>query len=182
MRDQFCSHCGTALPQTGYPRRCSNGTCNVEIWANPIPVSVVLVPVVHEERTGLLVIRRGIEPQRGKLCLTGGFLEEHESWQQGGAREVREEAGLELDPTSLTPLWFTSSAPRPNRVLLFSVAPAVLASALPPCPSTVETLERGLLFGPEGLDEVCAFSLHAEAMRRFFHTRGQGGPVDFRAV
>ena len=34
-----------------------------------------------------------------------------------------------------------------------------------------ETSERGLVFGPDGLDEVFAFPLHAEAARRFFTAR-----------
>ena len=87
-RDTFCSYCGTKYDETlAYPRRCRG--CTTQVWANPIPVGVGLVPVVAAEGTGLLVIRRAIPPQIGKLALVGGFLEEHESWQQGVAREVR---------------------------------------------------------------------------------------------
>src|SRR5688572_229267 len=104
-RDTFCSFCGTAFaPPLGYPRTCAS--CNTQIWANPIPVSVVLVPIVREERAGLLVVRRAIEPQKGKLALAGGFLEEQETWAEGGAREIREETGIEIDPTKLKPFWF----------------------------------------------------------------------------
>jgi hypothetical protein len=38
-----------------------------------------------------------------------------------------------------------------------------------------ETSERGLVFGPSGLEEVFAFPLHAEAARRFFRGRGIEG-------
>ena len=59
-RDTFCSFCGTPYASTDrYPRTCAK--CGVQVWANPIPVSVVLLPVVDGARTGLLVIRRGIE-------------------------------------------------------------------------------------------------------------------------
>jgi len=178
VRDTYCSYCGASFAgATGYPRTCAG--CNTQIWANPIPVSVVLVPVEAAGRTGLLVVRRAIPPQIGKLALVGGFLEEHESWQVGGAREVREEAGVEVDPATLEPLWFASSEPRPNRLLLFSVARPLAASALPPFTASHEASERGLVFGPDGLADVLAFPLHVEAARRFFVDRGITGPHDF---
>lgn len=174
-RDTFCSYCGTAYPAPAtYPRTCAS--CKTQVWANPIPVSVVLVPVVGDGRTGLLVVRRAIEPRKDKLALVGGFLEEHETWAEGGAREIREETGVVVDATKLTPFWFTSTAPRPNRVLLFSVASPIEASALGPYAPNAETSERGLVFGPEGLEDVFAFPLHAEAARRFFAERRLGGP------
>ncbi len=179
QRDTFCSYCGTAYaPPLSYPRTCPG--CKTTIWANPIPVSVVLVPVVANARTGLLVIRRGIEPGKGKLALAGGFIEEHETSSEGGAREVHEETGVTVDATQLTPFWFTSTAPRPNRVLLFSLAPPLDVAALGAYTPDHETLERGLIFGPGGLDAVFAFGLHAEAARRFFaerHLNGDHGYV-----
>ena len=173
-RDTFCSFCGTAYaPPLVYPRTCSG--CQTQIWANPIPVSVVLVPVVHVERTGLLVVRRAIEPRKDKLALVGGFLEEHETWAEGGAREIREETGVVVDATKLKTFWFTSTAPRPNRVLLFSIAEPVGAGALGVAVKNAETSERGLVFGPGGLDDVFAFPLHVEAARRFFAERALTG-------
>lgn len=178
VRDTFCSFCGTAYDASGgalkYPRTCAG--CKTQVWANPIPVSVVLVPVLKDEKTGLLVVRRAIEPRTGKLALVGGFLEEHETWAQGGAREIVEETGVEVDPETLTPMWFTSTEPRPNRVLLFSVAKGVDASKLGAYRPNTETSERGLVFGPDGLDDVFAFPLHAEAARRFFEECGVRGP------
>jgi ADP-ribose pyrophosphatase YjhB (NUDIX family) len=177
-RDSFCSFCGTAYPPPlAYPRTCPS--CKTQVWANPIPVSVVLLPVVREGRTGLLVIRRGIPPGLGKLALVGGFLEEHETWAEGGARELREETGVTLDASTLEPFWFTSTEPRPNRVLLFSIAAPVDAGALAPFAPDHETLERGLVFGPEGLADTFAFPLHVAAAKRFFDARGIAGAADY---
>ncbi|HVJ92731.1 MAG TPA: NUDIX domain-containing protein [Labilithrix sp.] len=177
-RDTYCSYCGKAYePPLRYPRTCTG--CKAQVWANPIPVSVVLVPVLREGRTGLLVVRRAIEPQKGKLALVGGFLEEHETWAEGGVREVREEAGVVVDAATLETFWFTSTAPRPNRVLLFSVAAPIAASALGTHAPNHETSERGLVFGPAGLDEVFAFPLHVEAARRFFAARNIDGEHDY---
>lgn len=177
-RDTFCSYCGAKYPDgVGYPRTC--GSCNITVWANPIPVTVVLAQVEDGGRTGLLVVRRAIPPGVGKLALVGGFVEEHESWQQGGAREVLEETSVVVDPATLEPLWFASSEPRPNRLLVFSVAPPQPARALPPYAPDSESSERGLIFGPDGLDDVFAFPLHVEAARRYFAARGETGPHNF---
>lgn len=152
------------------------------VWLNPVPVSVLLVPVVADAGTGLLVIRRGIEPQKDRLALVGGFLEAHETWQDGGAREVVEETGVEVDAATVEPFWFTSTEPSPDRVLLFGTVAQVQASQLDAFEPTTETTERGVVFGPEGLDEVFAFPLHAEAARRWFEARGVTGPHGFTAL
>jgi ADP-ribose pyrophosphatase YjhB (NUDIX family) len=140
---------------------------------------VVLVPIVDGGRAGVLVIRRAIPPGVGKLALVGGFVDEAETWQHGGAREVREETGLVIDPADLTPLWFTSTAPRPNRVLLFARARPLARAGLPPFVGDHETSARGVVFGPDGLDEVFAFGLHAEAARRHFADAGITGGHGF---
>ena len=173
VRDTFCSFCGSKYTEMTYPRACPG--CKTQIWANPIPVCVALVPVLEARGTGLLVIRRAIPPV-GKLALVGGFLEEHESWQVGMAREVREETSVEIDPDKLTCMDFASSSPKPNRVLLFAVAAPVDGASLPKFSPDAETAERGVIFGPGGLDEELAFSLHADAARRFFAERGIDGP------
>lgn len=167
-RDTFCSYCGERYRGSAYPRTCSS--CSTQVWANPIPVSIVLVPVVRSGQTGLLVVRRAIEPRKNLLALVGGFLEEHETWAEGGAREIREETNVAVDAAALTPFWFASTEPKPNRVLLFSLAPPLDVATLGPYQRNAETSERGLVFGPAGLEEVFAFPLHADAARRFFAT------------
>lgn len=175
---QHCHVCGAAFGDTSFfPRVCDE--CGNMVWLNPVPVSVLLVPVQKDGRTGLLVIRRGIEPQVGKLALVGGFLEAHESWQEGGVREVIEETGVTVDAAGVAPFWFASSEPNPNRVLLFGTASDVDAASLEPFEPTTETTARGAVFGPDGLEEVFAFPLHAEAAGRWFETRGIEGPHDF---
>lgn len=181
VRDAFCSFCGTAHTAEGYPRTCPNPACATTIWANPIPVAVVLVPLTHEGRRGLLVVRRGIEPARGKLALVGGFLEEHERWQEGAAREVREETGVHIDPSTLEPFHYVSTEPKPNRVLLFSIA-APLVGAIPPHVPNAETAERGVIFGLEGLSQEFGFPLHLEAARRYLSREGLTGPHDYRTL
>lgn len=179
VRDSFCSFCGAAHVSRTYPRTCPG--CGTTIWANPIPVVVVLAPVEHEGRRGLLVVRRGIEPARGKLALVGGFLEEHERWQEGAAREVREETAVILEPSTIEPFYYVSTEPKPNRVLLFSIA-APLTGALPPHVPNAETAERGIIFGLEGLEDEFGFALHLEAARRYLGREGLVGPHGYVQV
>jgi hypothetical protein len=76
-------------------------------------------------------------------------------------------------------MWFASSDPKPNRLLVFSVAPPQPVSGLPPYVRDTETSERGLVYGPGGIEHVFAFPLHVEAARRYFAERGVTGPHDF---
>lgn len=176
-RDSFCSYCGTRYDAPhAYPRTCPG--CKYQTWANPIPVCVTIVPVNDGGRTGLLTIRRNLPPAIGKLALPGGFLEDHEAWNVGAVREVREETGVEIDP-ELEQLAWRSSRPRPNRLLLFSVARPVDVSTFPPFEADAETQERGLIFGPDGLDAEFAFDLHVEAARMYFAARGMTGAHAF---
>lgn len=50
--------------------------------------------VIHEDRA--LLIRRGSEPLRGEWSIPGGSLELGETLEQGVAREILEETGLEV--------------------------------------------------------------------------------------
>lgn len=167
--NSFCHCCGTAFTDiTHYPRACAS--CGANVWANPIPVAVALVPV----ETGLLVVRRGIPPGVGKLALVGGFIEDHESWQVGCAREVHEETNIVVAPGSCQLHWISSSEPTPNRILIFAVTEPV-SSPLPAFIPNPETQERGVIFGPGGLAEAFAFSTHVEAATRYFAARGTTG-------
>ena len=76
------------------------------------------------------------------------------------------------DLTTLSTLWIVSSQPRPNRLLLFAVAAPQQIAALPAFTPDTECSERGIVFGPGGLDDIFAFDLHAEAARRYFVARG----------
>jgi len=174
-RDTFCSYCGTRFEQVvAYPRTC--GACGTQIWANPVPVAVALVPVTVGARTGLLVVRRAIPPV-GALALVGGFVEEHESWQAGVARELREEVNVTVEPASFEPLWFASSEPRPNRVLMFGLTRPIDGARLPAFVPNSEASERGVIFGPGVAGDTLGFPLHAQAARRFFGADGALGFV-----
>lgn len=115
---------------------------------------------------GVLCIRRGIEPRRGKLALPGGFIEVGESWQAAAAREVREEARVMVQPEEIR-LYDARSA-QDGTLLVFGIT-ADKILPLPPFEPTEEAAERVLIHEPVEL----AFPLHTAVVRRFFEERLQ---------
>jgi ADP-ribose pyrophosphatase YjhB (NUDIX family) len=124
-------------------------------------VSVVLLPVDD----GLLVVRRDIDPERGKLALPGGFIELGESWQEAGARELFEETGIRIDPQVLSP-FAVHSAPD-GTILIFGLAPP-WTGPLPPFKPDRESSARLVIRQARPM----AFSLHTRVTRDFFGERG----------
>jgi ADP-ribose pyrophosphatase YjhB (NUDIX family) len=164
-----CSYCGDLYDAgTPWPRTCAG--CGEITWRNPLPVALVMMPIIGEDgRTGLLMVRRGIEPQTGRLGLPGGFIEDGESWQAGAVRELFEETGLTaevaeveladvLSAPSHAILIFGSVKPRPSAELAGLTAERVFEL------SAGETQELVVVYEPQQL----AFPLHTEMANRFF--------------
>ena len=156
-RNSHCSYCGTSFHEDQrWPRTCTH--CGNTSFLNPIPVAVVLVPMDG----GVLAIRRGIEPRKGKLALPGGYIGLGESWQEAGAREVLEETGLALVPDEIRE-FRVHSAPD-GTLLIFGLAQPRILSALLPFVPNEEVTERVILTAPIEM----AFPLHAEIVAAFF--------------
>jgi ADP-ribose pyrophosphatase YjhB (NUDIX family) len=136
--------------------------CGNTSFVNPLPVSVVLLPVDD----GLLAVRRNIAPQIGQLALPGGYINRGESWQQAGARELLEETGVVILPEDLRE-FRVKSAPGYNTLIVFGLARRIRASDLPPFAPNEETQEICVLNTPQEL----AFSTHTEALREYFASR-----------
>ena len=92
-RFRFCPICGSTrfAPATGKSNRCAD--CGFEYFVNPSSANVALI---MNDRGELLVERRKNDPAKGTLDLPGGFADMHETVEQGVAREVMEETGLEV--------------------------------------------------------------------------------------
>ena len=157
-QNSHCSYCGNPFEaEQAWPRTCA--VCGNTSFVNPLPVSVVLLPVDD----GLLAVRRNIEPRIGWLALPGGYVELGESWQQAGAREVLEETGVVIDPAEIRE-FRVKSAPYGGTLVVFGLAQPRHAQDLPPFVPNAETQEMCVLSAPQEL----AFSTHTEAMREYF--------------
>lgn len=163
MQHAHCSYCGVAYPADAvWPRTCAG--CGETTWSNPLPVAVVLLPVRHDDgRTGLVVVRRDIEPFRGELALPGGFIETGESWREAAVRELSEETGLAARPDEVN-LFDVHSSFNGRSLLVFGLLPARDAADLPASAPTAESQEWLVRTAPE---ELC-FPTHSRAMADFF--------------
>jgi ADP-ribose pyrophosphatase YjhB (NUDIX family) len=75
----------------------------------------VVVGAVATWEGRILLCRRAIEPRKGFWTLPAGYLELHESAQDGALREAREEAGAELEIDQLLAVY---SIPRISQIQL----------------------------------------------------------------
>jgi ADP-ribose pyrophosphatase YjhB (NUDIX family) len=101
IKNSHCSYCGSRFAeQITYPRRC--WTCHNDSYANPLPVTVALIKVwggdKDPHKAGILIQNRNIEPKKGCWALPGGYMNLGETWQDGCAREIKEEMGLITEP------------------------------------------------------------------------------------
>src|SRR5262249_39273074 len=140
MQHSHCSYCGTRYPDgVSWPRTCTN--CGETTWSNPLPVAVVLQPVALDDgRTGVVLIRRDIEPFRGELALPGGFIETGESWREAAIREFSEETGIRAEPGEVQ-LFDVHSSFNGFSLLVFGLLPARPAASLPPSSASAEVTE-----------------------------------------
>ncbi len=92
-RHGFCSVCGhrTEMGRGGHVRKCP--ACNAEHFPRTDPVAIMLV---HNGEHCLLGQSRGRLSQMRMYSALAGFMDQGESIEEAVAREVREEAGIEI--------------------------------------------------------------------------------------
>ncbi len=87
------------------------GDCGHIYYSNP---KIVVGSVVLDDGK-ILLCRRAIEPRKGFWTLPAGFLEEHETPEDGARREAKEEAECEIVLDALLAVY---SVPRISQVQL----------------------------------------------------------------
>ena len=94
-RHRYCAQCGgdTKLAKGGWQRDCTN--CGASHFPRTDPVTIMLV-----EFEGHLMLGRGLGWPEGSFSALAGFVEPGESIEEAVAREVLEEAGIEVRDVS----------------------------------------------------------------------------------
>ena len=94
-RHGFCSVCGerTRMGRGGHVRRCGAPSCRAEHFPRTDPVAIMLV---HDGDRCLLGQSRGRLSRMRMYSALAGFIDQGESIEEAVAREVREEAGIEV--------------------------------------------------------------------------------------
>jgi NAD+ diphosphatase len=116
-RHGFCSNCGTAstLFRAGWGRKC--GACAAEHFPRVDPV-VIMLP----EHRGRILLGRQPQYPPGRYSALAGFLEPGESIEEAVARELREEAGIEVRDVRYVA---SQPWPFPGQLMIACIAEAV---------------------------------------------------------
>lgn len=117
IKDSHCGYCGAKFTeQVAWPRKCF--ICNNESYKNPIPIIVSIIPVAEiNNRIGILIQQRNIEPQKGCWALPGGYIEHGETWQEAAVRENEEEMNFKSSVNDYT--LFNIKKPSNGNMLIF---------------------------------------------------------------
>jgi 8-oxo-dGTP diphosphatase len=97
---KHCPHCAGAIENDAKTATCAD--CGFTAYGSPEPTVCALV-LDGEGR--VLLARRKFDPKAGTWDVPGGFLEEDEEPLDGLRRELREEAGVEIEPLELAGIW-----------------------------------------------------------------------------
>ncbi len=87
----YCPKCGSGHFEVhnDKSKRCAD--CGFVYYFNSASATVALI---LNHRNELLVCRRAKDPAKGTLDLPGGFIDMHETGEEGVRREVKEETGM----------------------------------------------------------------------------------------
>ena len=95
----FCPRCGKPLADRlayGQVRRACDA-CGFVHFRDPVVAVVALV--IREGKA--LMVRRAMDPERGKWAFPAGYLDYGEDPREAAVREVREETGIDIRITRL---------------------------------------------------------------------------------
>jgi len=91
--NKYCPRCGSQLElkQIEDRKRFLCPECRWIDYKNPLPSAAALV---KNKKSSVLLVKRGIEPGKGKWALPSGFIEIDETPEKACLRELKEETGL----------------------------------------------------------------------------------------
>ena len=97
---RYCPRCRSELDREDRKVECPQ--CGFVTYAASKPTASA---ACVDDSGRVLLSRRGVEPFKGLWDVPGGFLEECEHPLECLHRELREEAGVEIEPLELLGIW-----------------------------------------------------------------------------
>jgi ADP-ribose pyrophosphatase YjhB (NUDIX family) len=101
LPDRFCPKCGEALQERhvkpGEPPRLVCPGCGNVFYLDPKLAACAIAMLGG----GVVLLRRAIEPARGKWVFPGGFVDRGETVHDAAVREFWEEVGLRVTLTGI---------------------------------------------------------------------------------
>jgi ADP-ribose pyrophosphatase YjhB (NUDIX family) len=91
---RFCPVCGGRLSslvlKVGEPHRLVCSSCEFVFYQDPKLAACSIVEVGRR----IVLLQRGVEPQKGKWVIPGGFVDRGEEVRSAAIRETEEECGI----------------------------------------------------------------------------------------
>lgn len=154
---KYCPRCGTELKlrKKEGRKRLYCPACAWINYENPLPSSAALV---RNKRGEILLVKRGVEPGKGKWALPSGFIEIDETAEEACLRELEEETRLRGKIVKLIGVYSQESLIYKN-VLIIGYEVETHGSITPGSDSL-----RAEFFPLDRLPEI-VFSSHREIIR-----------------
>jgi len=154
----FCPHCATRLVYRDLfgRRRQQCPACNWIYFRDP----KVGTGILAEREGKVVLVRRGVDPGKGKWCFPSGFVEYDESPLEAAAREFEEETGLRVSITGLVDVYHYNADFRgPGIMVLYR------GRVTGGVPTPMDDVVEVGFFGPEELPETeIAFESNRRAL------------------
>lgn len=163
---RFCPRCGgglhtrVVLPHD--PPRLVCDVCRFVFYLDP----KVAVGAICRLDSGIVLLRRGIEPGYGRWVFPGGYVDRGEPLEEAAVREAREEVGLEIRLTGLVNVYSYPGRP----VIVVVYAADAIGGRLS---GSYEALETRV-FEPAAVPwNELAFPSTSQALRAYFAGTGR---------
>jgi ADP-ribose pyrophosphatase YjhB (NUDIX family) len=161
---RFCPVCGGNLTLLALkdhePPRLVCSRCRFVFYQDPKVVACAII----ETAGRIILLKRSIEPQKGKWVMPGGYVDRGEEVSAAAIRETREECGLE---TRITKLHGVYSYPQKLAVVV-----VYLVEALGGDLKAGDESEEVGLYRPEEIPwDDLAFQSTSDALRDYCKTR-----------
>lgn len=151
--------------QVGDKARRVCPACNYIYFTDP----KVGVGVMVLKGNSILLVKRSMQPNRGKWSLPAGYLDYGEDPQVTAEREVQEETGLRVSVTDLVGVYYNAESIEHGGASIFILYQArILGGQL----QAGDDADEAGLFGPDELPDLAFDSTH-DAIRLWL---GETGP------
>lgn len=161
---RFCPHCGTDLVERDVfddiRRVCPS--CGFIHFHDPKVAVIGLI--TWGDR--VLLIRRGVEPGRGKWALPGGYVDAGEMPEEALTREIREEVGLTIEHVRFLGFYRMEATNRivGGIVIAFHATPS---GAMLPTPQGDDDVDEAAWYGATELPDEIAFESSVELLTKW---------------
>lgn len=156
----YCPLCKGHLRQKDRYIECEE--CKWHYYNNPLPSVAIFAT---NERDEILLVKRGMEPGKGRWALPSGFIEANEPPEQTVVRELKEESGLDGKVKGLLGVYIEPTKVYGD-VLLLGYSAEITGGRLKPDTDTIDVK----FFSKEHLPQI-PFPSHKAIINRGMNER-----------